>query len=57
MTCKCAEITAENKRLRDVLTDVRNSIIVDAPLSDTWWYTDTETMLDMVDEALKGGGE
>jgi len=57
MTCNCAEITAENKRLRDMLTDVRNSILVDAPLSDTWWYSKTETMLDMIDRILKGGGE
>jgi len=50
------DLVDENTRLRWALVAVRSGMFI-APLSDTWWYSDTETMLDMIDYTLKDGGE
>ena len=58
LRAKLQAAEAENKRLRDGLTRVKDEIEQEeAPLNDTWWYTPTETMLDFIQRTLKEGGE
>ena len=46
------QIQQESKELVEALNWMKNEIEYKAPLSDTWWYDEAETVLDMIKRIL-----